>query len=92
MGEWLSWFRIGSRLNQIIENQGEIMAAIDDVNAALAALQSEFTTFLADVTAQISGGLTADEAAGVVTQINGFTTQLQANDPANPAPVPPATS
>lgn len=62
------------------------MSELDAVNAAITALGTEITTFLADVAAQISGGLTADEAAAVVTQINGFTTQLQAADPANPPP------
>lgn len=69
------------------------MAAIDDLNAATAALGTEITTFLADVAAQISGGVTAEQAEGIVTQINGFTSQLQAADPANATPpaTPPAT-
>lgn len=68
------------------------MAAIDDVNTAISGLSTEITTFLADVASQISGGLTADEAEAVVTQINGFTGQLQAADPANPVVTPPASS
>ena len=62
------------------------MAAIDDLNAATAALSTEISTFLADVAAQISGGVTADQAEAIVAQINGFTSQLQAADPANNPP------
>jgi hypothetical protein len=83
------------KLNAILKNQEKQMAAIDDVNTAISGLSTEITTFLADVAAQISGGLTANEAEAVVTQIQGFTTQLQAADPANPTPpvaTPPASS
>jgi hypothetical protein len=90
MGEWLNHQLLG-KLDRILANQEKMMAAIDDVNAALSGLSTEITTFLADVAAQISGGLTANEAEAVVAQIQGFTTQLQAADPANPAPVPPTT-
>jgi len=68
------------------------MAAIDDMNTAVANLATEITTFLADVATQISGGLTANEAEAVVAQINGFTTQLQNADPANAPVAPPASS
>lgn len=69
------------------------MAALDDVTAALTGLSTEITTFLADVAAQIAGGLTEAEAEDVVSQIQGFTGQLQAADPANPpATTPPASS
>jgi hypothetical protein len=73
-------------LNQVIKNQEKMMAAIDDVTAAISGLSTEITTFLADVATQISGGLTANEAEAVVAQIQGFTTQLQAADPANTPP------
>jgi hypothetical protein len=90
MGEWLNHQLLG-KLDRILANQEKQMAAIDDVNTALSGLSTEITTFLADVAAQISGGLTANEAEAVVTQIQGFTTQLQTADPANPAPVPPTS-
>lgn len=62
------------------------MAAIDDLNGAVAALGTEITTFLADVATQISGGVTAAQAETIVGQINAFTTQLQNADPANATP------
>lgn len=62
------------------------MAAIDDLTAAVSGLSSEITTFLADVAAAISGGVTAEQAESVVGQINAFTAQLQAADPANQTP------
>jgi len=61
------------------------MSALDDLNAAVSGLGAEITTFLADVAAQISGGVTADQAEGIVSQIDAFTGQLKAADPAAPA-------
>jgi hypothetical protein len=92
---WLNWFQFGqefgSILDKILKNQEKMMTALDDLTAAVSGLSTEITTFLADVASQISGGVTADQAEAIVQQINGFTTQLQAADPANPAPVPPTT-
>lgn len=82
-----------NKLDQLLKGQANQMAALDDVTAALTGLSTEITTFLADVAAQISGGLTESEAESVVAQIQGFTGQLQAADPANPpASTPPASS
>ena len=64
------------------------MTELSDVNTALSALSSEITTFLADVSGQVSGGLTASQAQQVVSQINAFTAQLKSADPG----VPPATT
>jgi hypothetical protein len=79
------WFRA------IAEKLEIDMAAIDDLTTAVSGLSTEITTFLADVAAQISGGVTEAEAEQVVAQINGFTAQLQAADPATPAPAPAPT-
>lgn len=76
------WFRV------IAEKLEIDMAAIDDLTAAVSGLSTEVSTFLADIAAQVSGGVTADEAEAVVAQINGFTAQLQAADPATPVPAP----
>ena len=91
MSDYYFRSQVIGKLDKIIENQEKMMAAIDDVNAAISGLSTEITTFLADVAAQISGGLTANEAEAVVAQIQGFTTQLQTADPANtpPAVTPP---
>ena len=88
MGEWLNHQLLG-RLDKILENQEKQMAAIDDLTTAVSGLATEITTFLQDVATQISGGVTADQAEAIVGQINGFTSQLQAADPANATP--PAT-
>jgi hypothetical protein len=63
-----------------------IMTENAAVEAAVTSLQTEITTFLADVAAQLAGGLTEDQANNVISQINGFTSQLQAADPANATP------
>jgi hypothetical protein len=90
MGDYYFEQEVINKLDRILAGQGTQMAAIDDVTAAIAGLSTEITTFLADVAAQISGGLTEAEAETVVGQINGFTSQLQAADPANTPP--PSTS
>lgn len=67
-----------------------IMTANDDLTTAVTGLGAEITTFLNDLAGQVAGGLTADQAEAVVAQINGFTAQLAAADPATAA-APPAS-
>jgi hypothetical protein len=83
------WLR--REFDQINTKLGEIMSALTDLQTATANLSTEIVTFLNDVAGQISGGVSASDAEAVVSQINGFTAQLQAADPANqPAPAPAA--
>ena len=80
------------QLDQINAKLGEIMSALTDLQTATGNLAAEITTFLNDIAAQVSGGVSATDAEAIVTQINGFTSQLQAGDPAAAAPPasPPA--
>lgn len=49
----MSW--LWRTLDQILAEQKEIMAAIDTLNANIAALQAEWTKFLADLTTVLAG-------------------------------------
>lgn len=67
-----------------------IMSALTDLQAADAALQSEVSTFLADVAAALTAAAgDPDAVEAVVTDINNEVSLLQSNDPSTPA-APPA--
>jgi peptidoglycan hydrolase CwlO-like protein len=89
-------------LLQDLKVQGEKMTGkIDDVNRLLTELDAATNSVAAEIDAlkaQISGGLTAEEATGVVTRLATASDRLKAlaADPANPVPTtptdPPATA
>jgi hypothetical protein len=84
---------INGSLRDLHRKADHLMTASDDLNASVGALGAEITTFLNDLAGQIAGGLTAAQAEAVVTQINGFTAQLQNADPATQTPpVPPVSN
>ena len=76
----------------VIKNQEHIMTALQDLQAADAALKAEVATFLADVSTALSNAGSASDPAveQVVSDINAEVAALQAGDPANAAPVAPA--
>jgi hypothetical protein len=77
---------IHRELREINRKQDDIMGALEDLQAANAAEQAELTTFLADIAAQISGGVSAADAETVVSAINERVVAMQAADPANVTP------
>ena len=67
------------------------MTALQDLQAADAALKTEVSTFLADVSAALAGSGSASDPAieQVVSDINAEVAALQAGDPVPAAPAAP---
>lgn len=75
---------IAAALHRIEHSQEEIMTALADLQAADQALQTEVSTFLADVSTALSTALDNGDSAAieqVVSDINAEVALLQANDP-----------
>ena len=85
----------GDQLDRIERTQEKIMSDISDLQAADAALDTEITTFLADVaTALTNAAGDASAVEAVVADINAKVAQLQAADPVTgtaAADTPPAS-
>ena len=62
------------QLDQINAKLGEIMSALTDLQTATGNLAAEITTFLNDIAAQVSGGVSATDAEAIVT---AFTLRLR---------------
>lgn len=79
-------------LIRIIENQEKIMTALDNLQAADAALKSEVATALTDFATALQNSGSANDPAiqAVADDMNAMVTQLQGADPANAAPAAPA--
>ena len=80
-----------TQLGDIRTQLEAIMTALDNLQAADAALKAEVTVFLADIAARL--GNSPDEAAiqAVADDVNAEVAALQAADPAAPAAdAPPA--
>lgn len=60
-------------LSDILTRQGLVMAAFDDLTAAL----TNLSTVVGEVPAAVGQGLTDAQAEAFVTQINDLATQLQ---------------
>ena len=71
-------------------NQEQIMTALENLQAADAALKAEVTTALADFAAKLNSANSANDPAiqAVADDMNALVTQIQAADPATPAPAP----
>jgi hypothetical protein len=90
LGQYGAFWPDGPDLAAILYNQEMIMTALQDLQAADAALKAEVATFLTDIqTALTNAGSANDPAiAQVVADINAEVAALQAADPATPAPAP----
>lgn len=76
-------------INQKLEIMGE---KLDQINAQLASINDATNNIAADLerlAGQISGGLTADEAASVVTALTASAEKLKTIADINPEPTPP---
>ena len=62
------------------------MAALDNLQAADAALKAEVTTFLADVAARLANAPDPAAVQAVADDVNAEVAALQAADPASPPP------
>ena len=80
------------KLNKVLSNQGKIMAAIDDANAAIAQLQAEELQIVTDFQTLLDANAGNSEAAieAVANQISAVTAALKAGDPV-PTVAPPAS-
>lgn len=77
--------RTGWRLNQIEKDIKKIMAALDDLKAADAAIGTavqNVVTYLQNLATTISGGVSAADAEAIVTDLNKQAAALQAAIPA----------
>lgn len=74
-------------LGLIIETQGDMMAAIDNLTAADTALKAEVTTALTDFAAAIVAANSANDPAiqSVADDMNAMVTQISGADPSTPA-------
>ena len=85
---------ITAGITGINEKLGGIMAAIDNLQAADAALKAEVTTALTDFANALANSGSANDPAiqAVADDMNAMVTQIQGADPANTQPAPPAPS
>lgn len=79
-----------ARLARIETNQETEMSGLTDLQGAITAMQAEWTTFLADVTAAL-GNEDSDAAVEAASQLVATqTAAMVAADPANAPAAPPA--
>lgn len=88
--------QITTGLGALNQKVGKIMTALDNLQAADAALKAEVTQALTDFAAALQNSGSASDPAiqAVADDMNAMVTQIQGADPANqqpaPAPEPPA--
>jgi uncharacterized coiled-coil protein SlyX len=87
--------RLYGELAAIRETQEKIMAAIDDLNAAIAALQTEVTaigTQMDTLLADLNAALAANNTAGIEAAVTALSQQTAALAAAGTRDMPPATA
>jgi hypothetical protein len=90
------WTTIINQLNKILANQETEMSGLTDLNTAIAALQAEWTKFLADLTAVLANtdsDAAVEQASALVAQQTAAIAAEDAvvNPPAPTTPAPPAS-
>jgi ABC-type transporter Mla subunit MlaD len=92
LADFLFLGKIEKKLDKIYQLEKKIMAKVDDLNAALEEANTTTNEIADDLTAlmaQLSSGLTAEQADAVITKATALSTRLKAVAAQYPPSAPP---